>query len=226
VFGGNRSAEFEQRLNGVSYAEIAAAGGGILSTVNATRDATEEELLRQALLRLQPLLAEGVTCLEIKSGYGLTLDSELKMLRVIRKLATLLPVDIQSTCLAAHALPPEYKDRAEDYIDFICDTLLPIVARENWRMPLTHSVSTLRSPQHKSSEFLMLHRLWGCRLNCMRNNSLPCMAVHWRQTITPCRRITLNTPPRKMLTPWRPAALSPSCCPAHGIYCVKNSTRP
>ncbi|MEV9455000.1 imidazolonepropionase, partial [Klebsiella pneumoniae] len=72
----------------------------------------------------------GVTCLEIKSGYGLTLDSELKMLRVIRKLATLLPVDIQSTCLAAHALPPEYKDRAEDYIDFICDTLLPIVARE------------------------------------------------------------------------------------------------
>ncbi|WP_080898066.1 imidazolonepropionase, partial [Klebsiella quasivariicola] len=130
VFGGNRSAEFEQRLNGVSYAEIAAAGGGILSTVNATRDATEEELLRQALLRLQPLLAEGVTCLEIKSGYGLTLDSELKMLRVIRKLATLLPVDIQSTCLAAHALPPEYKDRAEDYIDFICDTLLPIVARE------------------------------------------------------------------------------------------------
>ena len=130
VFGGNRSAEFEQRLNGVSYAEIAAAGGGILSTVNATRDATEEELLRQALLRLQPLLAEGVTCLEIKSGYGLTLDSELKMLRVIRKLATLLPVDIQSTCLAAHALPPEYKDRAEDYIDFICDTLLPIGARE------------------------------------------------------------------------------------------------
>lgn len=131
VFGGNRSAEFEQRLNGVSYAEIAAAGGGILSTVNATRDATESELLQQALWRLQPLLAEGITCLEIKSGYGLTLESELKMLRVIRKLATLLPVDIRSTCLAAHALPPEYVGRAGAYIDLICDTLLPIVAREN-----------------------------------------------------------------------------------------------
>ncbi len=75
------------------------------------------------------------------------------MLRVIRKLATLLPVDIQSTCLAAHALPPEYKDRAEDYIDFICDTLLPIVARKNWRMPLTHSVSTLRSPSTSRANF-------------------------------------------------------------------------
>lgn len=130
VFGGNRSAEFEQRLNGVSYAEIAAAGGGIISTVNATRQATEEELLESALFRLRPLLAEGVTCVEIKSGYGLSVDSELKMLRVIRKLATLLPVEIKSTCLAAHALPPEYKNRPDEYIRLICDTLLPMVARE------------------------------------------------------------------------------------------------
>lgn len=130
VFGGNRSAEFEQRLNGVSYAEIAAAGGGIISTVNATRQATEEELLESALFRLRPLLAEGVTCVEIKSGYGLSIDSELKMLRVIRKLATLLPVEIKSTCLAAHALPPEYKNRPDEYIHLICDTLLPMVARE------------------------------------------------------------------------------------------------
>jgi imidazolonepropionase len=111
VFGGNRSGEFEQRLNGVSYAEIAASGGGIISTVNATREATEEELIESALFRLRPLLAEGVTSVEIKSGYGLSIDSELKMLRVIRTLATRLPVDIKSTCLAAHALPPEYKDR-------------------------------------------------------------------------------------------------------------------
>ncbi len=130
VFGGNRSAEFEQRLNGVSYADIAAAGGGIISTVNATRQATEEELLESALFRLRPLLAEGVTCVEIKSGYGLSIDSELKMLRVIRKLATLLPVEIKSTCLAAHALPPEYKNRPDEYIHLICDTLLPMVARE------------------------------------------------------------------------------------------------
>ncbi|MCS3422636.1 imidazolonepropionase [Rahnella sp. BIGb0603] len=131
VFGGDRSAEFEQRLNGVSYAEIAAAGGGIISTVNATRDATEDELLAQALFRLKPLLAEGVTCVEIKSGYGLSVESELKMLRVIRRLGVILPVEVKSTCLAAHALPPEFKGRADDYIDLICDTLLPVVASEN-----------------------------------------------------------------------------------------------
>ncbi len=131
VFGGNRSAEFEQRLNGVSYAEIAAAGGGILSTVNATRAASEDELLAQALFRLQPLLAEGITCVEIKSGYGLSVESEIKMLRVIRRLGHMLPVEVKSTCLAAHALPPEFKDQPDDYIQLICDTLLPAIAQEN-----------------------------------------------------------------------------------------------
>lgn len=131
VFGGNRSAEFEQRLNGVSYAEIAAAGGGILSTVNATRAASEDELLAQALFRLQPLLAEGITCVEIKSGYGLSVESEIKMLRVIRRLGHMLPVEVKSTCLAAHALPPEFKDRPDDYIQLICETLLPAIAQEN-----------------------------------------------------------------------------------------------
>ncbi|PWC12749.1 imidazolonepropionase [Brenneria roseae subsp. americana] len=130
VFGGDRSSEFEQRLNGVSYAEIAAQGGGIIATVNATRQASEQQLLKQALFRLQPLLAEGITCIEIKSGYGLSIESELKMLRVIRQLDALLPVDVKSTCLAAHALPPEFKDRADDYITLICDVLLPVVARE------------------------------------------------------------------------------------------------
>ncbi|MEE3661050.1 imidazolonepropionase [Brenneria sp. g21c3] len=130
VFGGDRSAEFEQRLNGVSYAEIAAAGGGILSTVNATREATEDQLLAQALFRLQPLLAEGVTCVEIKSGYGLSVENELKMLRVIRRLGAMLPVEVKSTCLAAHAVPPEFNGDADEYIQLICETLLPVVARE------------------------------------------------------------------------------------------------
>jgi len=128
VFGGNRSAEFEQRLNGVSYAEIAAQGGGIISTVKATRDAEEAQLLEQALFRLRPLLAEGVTCVEIKSGYGLTPHSELKMLRVARQLGELLPVEVKTTCLAAHALPPEYAGRADDYIDLVCHTIIPEAA--------------------------------------------------------------------------------------------------
>ncbi|PNM15925.1 imidazolonepropionase [Yersinia enterocolitica] len=130
VFGGDRSAEFEQRLNGVSYAEIAANGGGIVSTVRATRNASEQQLLEQALFRLKPLLAEGVTCIEIKSGYGLSLESEIKMLRVARQLGELLPVTVKTTCLAAHALPPEFSGRADDYIDFVCDTIIPQVAKE------------------------------------------------------------------------------------------------
>ncbi|WP_145586431.1 imidazolonepropionase [Yersinia kristensenii] len=128
VFGGDRSAEFEQRLNGVSYADIAANGGGIVSTVRATRNTSEQQLLEQALFRLKPLLAEGVTCIEIKSGYGLSLESEMKMLRVARRLGQLLPVTVKTTCLAAHALPPEFAGRADDYIDFVCDSIIPEVA--------------------------------------------------------------------------------------------------
>jgi imidazolonepropionase len=130
VFGGNRSNEFEQRLQGVSYAEIAAAGGGIASTVRATRAATEEELFASARRRLVSLLRDGVTTVEIKSGYGLDLASERKLLSVIRRLGNALPVTVRATCLAAHALPPEYKDRADDYINHICDEMLPALAAE------------------------------------------------------------------------------------------------
>ncbi len=130
VFGGNRSGEFEQRLQGVSYAEIAAAGGGIASTVRATRAASEDELFASARERLICLLRDGVTSVEIKSGYGLSLESERKILRVIRRLGQELPVTVRSTCLAAHALPPEFKDRADDYIEHICSEMLPALAAE------------------------------------------------------------------------------------------------
>ncbi|WQG59202.1 imidazolonepropionase [Pseudomonas sp. RTB3] len=130
VFGGNRSGEFEQRLQGVSYAEIAAAGGGIASTVRATRAASEDQLFASAEQRLKRLLRDGVTTVEIKSGYGLDLASERKILRVIRRLGAVLPVTVRSTCLAAHALPPEYANRADDYIDHICHEMLPALAAE------------------------------------------------------------------------------------------------
>ena len=128
VFGGNRSLEFEQRLQGVSYADIAAAGGGILSTVNATRGAGEEELLATAEARLAMLMADGVTCIEIKSGYGLTLDDEIKMLRVARLIGQKYPIQVRTTFLAAHALPPEYRGRADEYIDVVCERWIPEVA--------------------------------------------------------------------------------------------------
>lgn len=119
VFGGNRAKEFEQRLKGASYEEISKAGGGIISTVHATRQATDEQLLSGALKRLDDLIGEGVAVVEIKSGYGLTISDELRMLRVARKLETLRPVKILTTWLAAHAVPPEYLARLDAYIDEI-----------------------------------------------------------------------------------------------------------
>ncbi|WP_455817855.1 imidazolonepropionase [Pseudomonas cerasi] len=130
VFGGDRSHEFEQRLNGVSYSEIAAQGGGILSTVRATRSASLAQLVASARQRLEHLLAEGVTTVEIKSGYGLEIASELRMLQAIRQLAQQVPAQIQATCLAAHAVPPEYQLQPDAWVDVICDQLLPQVAAE------------------------------------------------------------------------------------------------
>lgn len=130
VFGGNRSAEFEQRLQGVSYAEIAAAGGGIASSVRATRAASEDVLFDTARARLNCLLRDGVTTVEVKSGYGLDLPGERKMLRVIRRLGAELPMTVRSTCLAAHALPPEYAGQADAYIRHVCEQMLPALAAE------------------------------------------------------------------------------------------------
>ena len=117
VFGGDRAREFEMRLQGASYEEIARAGGGILSTVTATRAASEDDLVASALPRLDALLAEGAATVEVKSGYGLTVAHELKMLRAARRLAAERPVRIVTSWLAAHAVPPEYKDRADAYLD-------------------------------------------------------------------------------------------------------------
>jgi imidazolonepropionase len=129
VFGGNRAGEFEQRLNGISYQQIAQAGGGIASSVADTRKASEQALFASAAKRLQALISDGVTTLEIKSGYGLDLEHEVKMLKVARALEQAFPVDIQTTCLAAHALPPEFKGQADAYIDYLCDKVLPEIAR-------------------------------------------------------------------------------------------------
>jgi imidazolonepropionase len=128
VYAGNRTAEFERRLNGATYEEIARRGGGIMSTVNAVRTADEEDLYMQSVPRLKAMQAEGVTTLEIKSGYGLNQESELKMLRVIDRLGRDFPVTVLPTFLGAHALPPEYRDDPDGYIDLIVEQMLPAVA--------------------------------------------------------------------------------------------------
>jgi len=130
VFGSHRAHEFDLRLNGASYEEIARAGGGIVSSVRATREASEDELFAQSLPRARALLADGVTTLEIKSGYGLELESERRMLRVARRIGDELGITVRTTFLGLHALPPEYKDRRTDYVTLVCDTMLPTLAAE------------------------------------------------------------------------------------------------
>jgi len=120
VFGGDRAREFEMRLEGASYEEVARAGGGIVSTVKATRAASEDDLLAGALKRVDAFLAEGVSLIEIKSGYGLDAETELKMLRVARRIKDMRPINVETSFLGAHAIPPEYIGRADAYIDEIC----------------------------------------------------------------------------------------------------------
>lgn len=129
VYGGSRAHEFEQRLTGVSYAEIAKAGGGIAATVRMTRAESEADLAASALRRLDSLLAEGVTTIEVKSGYGLDRDTEMKMLKVARELSQWRPVDVVTTYLGAHALPPEFKENRQGYLDFVCNDVMPAVAQ-------------------------------------------------------------------------------------------------
>lgn len=123
VYGGHRAREFELRLQGATYEEIARAGGGIRSTVAATREASDDALFDAALARARTLMAEGVTTVEIKSGYGLSFEHEARCLRAARRIAQTLPITVRTTSLAAHALPPEFEGRADDYIDAICQWL-------------------------------------------------------------------------------------------------------
>jgi imidazolonepropionase len=131
VFGGNRAAEFERRLEGATYEQIARDGGGIMSTVKATRGTSEEELLGVSAPRLRALTREGVATVEIKSGYGLDLDTELRMLRAARSLGERHGVTVRTTFLGAHAIPMEFRGRPDDYIDYLCDVVLPAAVEQN-----------------------------------------------------------------------------------------------
>ena len=161
VFAGTRASEYAERLRGRSYEEIARAGGGILSSVRAVRAASEAQLFEQSAPRLAALASEGVTTVEIKSGYGLTLEDEAKMLRVARALGRAFPVTVRTTLLAAHTLPPEYRGRADEYIDTIAQRVAAGAARAGsgrcrryllrahrllrWRRPSGSSVRRARS---------------------------------------------------------------------------------
>lgn len=131
VYAGNRAHEFEQRLEGVTYEEIARQGGGIQSTVSATRAASEEELFEQSLPRAKALQKSGVSTIEIKSGYGLDFETEAKILRVAKKIGEVLPLTVKRTFLGAHTIPLEYRGKAQDYVDLVCHEMIPRVAADN-----------------------------------------------------------------------------------------------
>ena len=131
VFSHSREQEFIDKINGLSYQQIAEKGGGIINSAIKLRNTTEENLYESALNRLKEVTLLGTGAIEIKSGYGLNLESEIKMLRVIKKLKETSPITIKSTFLAAHAVPPEYKNNKDQYLDLIIDKMLPVVAKEN-----------------------------------------------------------------------------------------------
>lgn len=150
VFGGDRAAEWEQRLNGVSYQTISARGG-INATVTATRSSSPETLLKLAQQRLQRLMNEGVTTIEIKSGYGLNAEAEEKMLQVARQLSLNNPIDISPTLLAAHAVPPEYRQDPDAYLTLVCEQILPTLWQKSCLKRSTCSVKTSALPRRKPS---------------------------------------------------------------------------
>ena len=207
VFGGDRAHEFELRLAGASYEEIAAAGGGIVSTVKATRAASEDALVAGASPRLDRLIAEGVTTVEVKSGYGLDLDTEARLLRAARRLGVERPVSIVTTFLGAHALPPEANGDKDAYIATVCDDMLPAIAREG----LADAVDAFceeasRSRPSRRGGFSRRLGRPGCRSSCMPT-SCPIRAA---QDLLPStalsRPIISSTPTRTASRPWqRPA---------------------
>ena len=171
VFAGTRAHEYAERLRGRSYEEIARAGGGILATVRAVRAASEEQLFDESAPRLAALLTEGVTTIEIKSGYGLTLADEAKMLRVARHLGRAFPVTVRTTLLAAHTLPPEYRGRADAYIEAIARECCRSCARRDWSMPWTYSARASPSASSRPSGCSRRRARTGSRSRCTPSNS-------------------------------------------------------
>ncbi|PKP81601.1 MAG: imidazolonepropionase [Alphaproteobacteria bacterium HGW-Alphaproteobacteria-18] len=161
VYAGSRAQEFELRLAGASYEEIARAGGGIRATVNAVRAASEAQLVAESLPRLDALIAEGVTTIEIKSGYGLSVEHELKQLRAARTLGQVRPIDVETTLLAAHALPPEYEGRADTYIDLVCNEIIPAAAKAKAASAVDAFCETIGFTSEQTSRVLSAARHHG-----------------------------------------------------------------
>lgn len=166
VYAGHRASEFKQRLEGASYADIARQGGGILSTVKQTREASEEELLRQSLPRFLAMRENGVTVIEIKSGYGLDLINEMKILNVARQLGQLSDVQVKTTFLGAHAIPPEYQNRSQAYVDFLCSEALPALVEAGLVDAVDVFCESIGFSIEETSQLFSAAKQWGLPIKC------------------------------------------------------------
>lgn len=166
VYAGNRCHDYAMRLEGASYEAIAKAGGGIRSTVLATRAASEEALLEQSLKRARALMQSGVTTIEIKSGYGLDLATELKILRVAKKIGELLPLNVRTTFLGAHTVPIEYENKSDDYIDLVCEQMIPMVAKEKLADSVDVFCETIGFSLAQTEKVFMAAQKHGLAIKC------------------------------------------------------------
>lgn len=166
VYAGNRCHEYAMRLSGASYEAIAKAGGGIRSTVLATRAASEEELLEQSLKRARALMQSGVTTLEIKSGYGLDLETEIKILRVAKKIAEILPLHVVTSFLGAHAVPLEYQGKTDAYVDLVCDQMIPVIAEERLADNVDVFCETIGFTLSQTEKVFKMAKKYGLGIKC------------------------------------------------------------
>jgi imidazolonepropionase len=207
VFGGDRSHEFEMRLNGATYEHIARAGGGIRSTVAATRQADDATLFAASLRRLHAMLREGVTTVEVKSGYGLDLETERKMLRVARQLGAARDVTVKTTYLAAHALPPEFQGRQDDYI----------AACIEW-MQILHSEGLVDAVDAFCENIGFTREQVELLFKAARKLDLP-VKLHAEQ-------LSWSGSTKRASPPWRPTAPWPCYCPSPSTACAKLNCHP
>ena len=226
VFAGDRAREFEMRLNGASYEQVARAGGGIVSTVTATRAATQEALIAEALPRVDALIAEGVSMIEIKSGYGLSEEAELKMLRAARQIAQQRDIHITTTYLGAHAVPPEYAGREDAYIDDVCIPTLRLAHAQDLVDAVDAFCEGIAFQPSQVAQVLTPPAHWVCRSKFTPNNCQTWAAQKWQRTLAHSRRIISSILTPRGLQPWlRPAQLR-SFCPERFIRCVKRKRPP
>jgi imidazolonepropionase len=221
VYAGSRAGEFERRLHGATYADIAREGGGILATVRATRAATEDELCAVSQPRVAALAAEGVTTIEIKSGYGLDTASELKQLAAARRVGAALDVDVRTTLLAAHALPPEFSGRAGDYIDYVCNDTIPAAAASGLADAVDAFCETIGFSPEETRRVFDAARRHGLAVKLHADQLSDQGGAALAAGTARCRPIISSTPTRPVWRRWRVRIPSRSCYPVPTTRCAR-----